>query len=446
MTLAKLKRFGPLQKTFKGKGVMKFQDGTDASAKFTFAQLSNVDLIFTAQLDMSQWEFMKNETGIDGLSGFLPDKHPVTASGLFVKYVEADTLYGKANVTGYASSIQFGKSKFEAVALISFEIVNFLFRGDEFEKKVIDGTTKPSPFMKLLLNGREIILRQVDNYEKVEVELKAQQKVKIITCTATTTIKNSTEIEEIIGTIDTLCDVMSIARSTLISWTSYEVLSQDRFVLFSNYRNSVTRDYSGSGLIHNADTKNTRAFLEKAFMQYEILSEQYKTRQLARAYTETRKGGFIESRSMLIGVLAEYIASVQTRLDSRSNFLPAEIFDPRWKEFSSAVKTQLLNTYPEIKSKYVSTMMNIIKGINRRPFSWKLGHLTKKLAINVEQGEIEKIVTTRNNLAHQGRFSEDETPVAQYLRTQHFIDRLILRLFDYHGPYYDIEHNKMNEV
>ena len=61
-------------------------------------------------------------------------------------------------------------------------------------------------------------------------------------------------------------------------------------------------------------------------------------------------------------------------------------------------------------------------------------------------GEIEKIVTARNKLAHEGRFSGDETPVAQYRRMQHFIDRLMLRLFDYHGSYYDIEHNNMDEA
>ena len=90
--------------------------------------------------------------------------------------------------------------------------------------------------------------------------------------------------------------------------------------------------------------------------------------------------------------------------------------------------------------------MSNTKGLNRRPLKLKIEGLAKWLDLKLEPDEVEKFVATRNNLAHEGRFPDAGTPVEYYQRMQHLIDRIVLRLFDYHGPYYDFEHREIKQI
>ena len=266
------------------------------------------------------------------------------------------------------------------------------------------------------------------------------------TCTASTKIEDSTEIDAVITDVETLCDVMSVARGTLVNWTSFDVKSKQSEILFSRYRNSITRRFAGTELISSADRQSTKSFLERSFSRCQEIAPDFQIRKIAMAFTETKAGSFIESRSLLIGVLVEYIASVRARIDNRTYFLDQEVFENRWNSFKPNVLALLKLTYPEIVSKHLGAIMNNIRGLNRRPFSWKINNLAKWLNIKFEQGEVENFVKVRNSLAHQGRFPESETPVIHYLRMQHFVDRVMLRLFDYQGSYYDIEHREVRKL
>ena len=95
---------------------------------------------------------------------------------------------------------------------------------------------------------------------------------------------------------------------------------------------------------------------------------------------------------MLMGVLIDYIANIWARLDNHSNFLPAESFRTPFKDFNDKAKDLLLEIYPEVNPKHTSTMMNIIKGLNRRPFSWKLSDLRKNLPSVWHQGKSKRLL------------------------------------------------------
>lgn len=56
------------------------------------------------------------------------------------------------------------------------------------------------------------------------------------------------------------------------------------------------------------------------------------------------------------------------------------------------VEVLLLSTDPVVKSKYLPTLIKFIKGLNRRPISWKLNNHAKKLSGKVQYGEIQKLL------------------------------------------------------
>jgi len=445
MTITDLKKFGILRKTFKGNGIAKFSDGTESQARFVLAQRIDAQLLFSADINRSAWTFSTSMLEVIGLSGVLSDGRVVSVQGIFLKENKV-LAQGKIRLIGYSSYWTLGEPGFSGTTPISFELVNFRFLGTETEL-FIEGTTQRSTLslMTLNLGRRDIKLRWVSNYDQVVASLRAQRDVQV-TCTATTTITNPHEIEVVVSAIDTLCDVMSVARGTLVSWTSFDVKTPENELPYSRYRNSVTRRFAGSELIPDSDRHHTKSFLEKGFSRCQELEPDFQIRKIARAFIETRDGPFLESRSLLIGVLAEYLSSVRARLDNRIYFLSNESFESGWDSFKGDVKSTLTSTYPEIAEKHLPAMLSNVKGLNRRPFSWKLNDFAKWLDLKYEPGEVERFVEVRNKLAHEGRFPETGTPTEHYQRIQHFIDRLMLRLFDYHGPYYDFEHREIREV
>ncbi len=177
--------------------------------------------------------------------------------------------------------------------------------------------------MTLEIAQRQIKLQWVLDYERVVAILSAQHGVQV-TCTATSAIRDTTDIDSVIEIIDTLCDVMTVARGTLVSWTSFDVMVKDSKLPYSRY-NSVTRPFVGIGLISSNECQNTKLFLERGFSRCQDISPDFQVRKIARSFTETRTGAFLESRALLIFLLVEYIATL-SRLDERIYFLNNQIF------------------------------------------------------------------------------------------------------------------------
>jgi hypothetical protein len=448
MTIKSLQKFGTIRRSFKGKGKISLTNGDDLPIHFTLAQRTDGQLLLSADVNLSTWDIALNKIGVQKVTGTLIDGRPAGVSGpIFLKAANPIPRSDKARLIIYPSNWTLGTTNFASPASISFELVNFRFLGTQYDDSSTDDIRRATlSVMPLILGNRVLHLRQVSDYQSIEAELQARRGVEV-TCIVTTTLNSVEELGDIVSVVEVLCDVMSVARATLVSWTSYEITSLDGAPLFSQFRNSVTRRFTGNELIHHNDPHQTKRFLERGFIRCRELAQDFQTRRIARAYTETRDGPFIESRSLLIAVLAEYLAGVRARLDERVFFLEEELFVTGWESLKDTVRIALQTTYPQANKKYLSVMLGSVKGLlNRRPLSWRLNHLAKWLELKFDPGEIEKFVAVRNRLAHEGAFPDGATAVEQYQRMQHVLDRILLRLFDYRGPYYDIEHSDFRDI
>lgn len=244
---------------------------------------------------------------------------------------------------------------------------------------------------------------------------------------------------------------MSIARGTLISWTSFNIFgSDDELPLYSVYLNPITRNYVGNALIQETPQHHTKTFLEKGFMRYKELDEDFQIRRIARAYVETRNGPFLETRTMLIGILTEYLANIQARLEGRISLMQDEEFNQVLPYIEDAINRAVEEVFDRVSKKKrersKKAMLSKIRDFNRRPLDWKLARLAKWLELELTDKEVSNFITTRDTLVHTARFPQELQPTEYWKQMLHFLDRIILRLFDYRGPYYDIEHNRMAQL
>ncbi len=448
MTIKELKKFGPFRRSFSGAGVIRFITGNEMRAKITLAQRSDTQLIVYIDGVLPGFGIFDRKHKLESFQGELKNGLKIyVIAPIFIKESKTSINTGRTRIIGYPTSWSIGEKNFDFPTTITFEIVNFRFLGTEGETYSREGYEYSTlSLMPLNIGGREVLLRWIPEYDQAITILNAQRGVQV-TCKATMPINSPSDIDDCISVMDTLCDVMSIARATLVSWTSFEVgeSNNDRSI-HTLYRNSVTRRYSGTELVDYRDSKNTKYFLEKGFLRCSELDDNFQTRRVARAYTETRDGPFIESRGLLIAVLTEYLANTNSRFKNKASFIEDEVFTARWDSIKINLKDSLRQTFPDINKRYISVMLNSAKNMNRRPLSWKLNNLAKWLDLKFEPGEVEEFVKTRNSLAHEGIFPSNGSSIAHYQRMQHFLDRIVLKLFGYTGPYIDFEQMSIRQL
>lgn len=447
MAIKDLKRFGAPRKVFRGTGSIRLSDGSESRARFTFGQFDDAQLLICVDIKRSSWDFIGVSHEVESIHGKLTDGRKVNATGLFLKESTAISSTNKTRLFMYSSQWIIGEADFDGQAEVIFELVNFCFQGTESEIAVINSVKHHKlSLMTLSLGSKQVQIRQISHYDQEVAALRTQRGVRV-TCTATTTLSRPSEIDNAISMIDVMCDIMSVARGTLVSWTSFDIQTVNDEKPYSLFRNSVTRRYASTALINDNDRNHSKLFLENGFQRCSVLHKDFKIRRAARAFTETRDGSFIEARSLQIAVLVEYLTNVKARLDNRTHFLNNNKFEAGWETFKAKSEFLLREIYPDSDKKCRGQMLNSMRGLmNRRPLSWKLSSLAKWLEIGFEPDEIEVFIQTRNELAHEGRFPESETPTKHYLRMQHFLDRLMLRLLGYRGPYYDLEHRAMRQL
>jgi hypothetical protein len=449
MSIKSLRKYGIVKRAFKGKGTLKLKSGTIYRCRITLGQFTNANLLICADINCLPIEFFfrhaKDE--VEELKGTLLDERPIQLVGpIYLRKMEATPNKQNSRLIIHVSQCVIGGLAFVRPATVSFDISNFLFNGTEIETHIVDGQEQSDfSLLPLKVRDREIQIRKVSNYKEIETILWAQKGVET-TCIASTSIDDPTELDEITSVMDTICDVASVARGTLINWNALEVKTIQGNPVYLRYRDSVIRRYASFELIKRDNIQQSKDFLERGCLRCIELANEFQIKRIARAFTETRDGPFIETRSLLIAVLTEYLAGIRSRLDNRVYFMEENMFMESWETVRNSIGNILSKTYPEVKREFLRAMVGNAKGLNRRPFSWQINNLAKWLDIKFDKVEIDRFIATRNSLAHTGSFPKDGTPVEHYKRMQHFLDRIMLRLFDYHGNYYDFDHNKISEI
>lgn len=450
MSIKALRTYGKIIRTFKGYGNVRFKSGENYDCRFTLGQFSGVNLLISADIKCLPIEFFFkhfNDGEVEGFTGTLLDGRSIQLIGpVFLRKMDPAPNKLNSRLILHVSQCLIGNRDFQSPAVVTFEISNFLFDGTEKEVGSADSDKESEcTILPLKLGDQEIQLQRVSNYKEVEVLLRAQKGVET-TCVANANISDASDFDKVVSAIETFCLVASVARGTLINWSAVEVKTFGGDPVYSIYRDSVIRKYASFELIRRDNIENSKQFFENGYRRYMELNKDLQMSRIARAFTETRDGPFIETRTLLIAVLTEYLTGVRARLDDRVYFMKEDIFANGWESLKKSIENILSEIYPIDNKNFLRAMTGNAKGLNRRPFSWQINNLAKWLELGFDQQEIDKFIATRNSLAHSGSFPKDGTPVEHYRRMQHFLDRIILRLFDYHGKYYDFEHNEIKEI
>jgi hypothetical protein len=301
--------------------------------------------------------------------------------------------------------------------------------------------------MEIDSGQRIFTIEKVDSYDESVAFLEDQHGIQV-TCLISTKLSIGANIEEIKTEVENLCALMSIARATLINWIAFDIVGQvDGQSIYSGYQNAITRQYSGNELIDHKDYMATKRFLEVGLGNFQNLDSLYNIRRLSRAYIDTKIGPFLETRTLIMAATLEYLANILTKKEKAEPIIKKNIFEKRWKDANESLKKVLKECFPEIIEERVDDILiGVKKGMNQKSLGERIDLLVRSLGLSFSEDERAEFVRVRNHLAHTGSFPDGDLPANYYFRMQHLLDRVLLRLFDYKGMYFDIDHKEQRSL
>jgi len=242
---------------------------------------------------------------------------------------------------------------------------------------------------------------------------------------------------------DTVCELLSYARGTRVQWISYEDVGENNEVLKTHYGNRITRRLSPMDLIEES---KIFTFVEQTLAPYAEFREVFPYRKLLGLYLDAcDQTDFIDVRAIKIVVLMEAIKAILLEKNPLPPIFPSK---SKARLFAAEIRNAIEATAQELELSNEATESLIAKsgGCNHPTFRECIDHVQKLLRIRIERNNVTTFINARNRLIHEATFLHLAQPnrelpfsnhAEEYFWLVSFVDRFVLRLIGYRGPYLD---------
>tara|TARA_R110000868_G_scaffold306734_3_gene568091 strand:+ start:18864 stop:20249 length:1386 start_codon:yes stop_codon:yes gene_type:complete len=440
--LERFQYYGDLKNIVEGIGKLHSKNGTVYDVSFEIAKRGEEKLLFnviSVETDFITAFSLANLEDLDRIEGVDKKNRRITVTGLLAKDSTIGTkTSSKVVLNGYAEQCEIGQMNIKAGNTIHFDLMNFLFLGNETRVEESEKGKKYSrSILQLEFSDFNCRIEHVEEHSIIEKLLKRQGGI-LNTSTLITEIIDQNDYENILEKVRKLCQLLSVARSTFINYGSYRIKDAGGNVIYELHGNPQTRPFHGNNLIADLP-EDTVKFLNSAWKAYDYHKEIFDLRRFLYGYIETYMNSFIETRSLNIAVLVDNLASRWAIKENKNLFFEEEKFSEILSELKTRIGTLLENLFENLKSHYKHAMLSKIGDFNRRPLDWKLKGLRSSFNIPITDDEINQFKYIRDSLAHSSLFPDDVVKTASFFFMRHFLDRIILSILNYQGNYFDFE-------
>jgi len=440
----KFQHYGDIDIIFDGEGTLYLKNGKEYDVSFAIAKHNEKALLFNlASESIDPFKALSLfGTKLNKLEGLDKKGRKIKATGLLSKDSTTD---GDTNsitiVNGYVSECKIGELNIESGFSVHFDLTNFLFLGNETKIEQSDrGKRYSRSILKLSFDDFYCRIEKAENYSTVAQLLKRQGGV-LKTSTLIVQIDNYDDYKSSFEKVRKLCQLLSVARSTFINWGSCKVFDTEGKVVYEFHGQAQSRNYHGNNLIKDLPNETVK-FLKKAWIEYDQYKELLDLKRVIYGYIDTFQNSYVETRCLNIAALTESICSRWAIHEKRYLFIDKTKFESQLPKLNNSIEKALRKEFSNLNDSHKQIMLNKVTGFNRRPLDWKLKRLRKAFNCPITDEEISRFVELRDNLAHSSLFPENTDNTDAFLFMRHFLDRIILRILDYKGTYFDMEERK----
>lgn len=468
--MSELHKYGNVLKNYVGLGFVTLSTGGPLNCSFEAAQFS--DGIIRAQFlvySKDNSEFHKIPFGaiseVTAFNGTTEDSQQVRLGGqLFTTNWQNQVLAeddSQIKLTLIAGEMSVTSNAGLTPSKLRFGVTNLHLDGNKSrEFKSGDSEVIDHGLLVANLPVGEIRIERIPDYEPVMANIEAVNGSDV-TCELSLKLPDGQNTEEMGKAIDIVCNILSIAKGTRISWVYYDVCDANESRCSTYHRSAVTRPYAGRSAACIADVcgADLQLLLERAYVPFVELDEVYSLRSIIACYLESKSPGpYLESKGLaaiqamelLVGTYARVVASPAWEF-----VVEESLFDSKAEEISAKIGPILRETFPTLDTNRVNALngKDKVKEFNRRSFRSKLNKMCKQYKLSLK--DIDELITIRNNLVHRAclvcvdqQFPSDLQPSefnAERIKRYHILiaamDRLLLTLLGYDGYITDCTQN-----
>jgi len=283
-------------------------------------------------------------------------------------------------------------------------------------------------------------------------ELEAVRALRDIRPTAELRISAVSDVDEARFLADSLCYIISAARGTKVQWTVLDELADGGFLVRRVHENRVTKPFSPFAPIDASRIKNLKGFIEQVYPTYVERKDDCRLDRGTIDFVLDGKveGDHLETRAVKLAIAVETLLTnaADAIIPDARFILDPKKFEELAENLSAAVARVLQQAGVKRDLRDAIHAPRKVRGLNRRSFRHRLKKLASRLGLRMSESEIRLFVACRNSLVHSSEFycnsaTDDErhelppkaSPFAEYLFIMDVIDRVLLKLMGYAGPY-----------
>lgn len=317
-----------------------------------------------------------------------------------------------------------------------FALLNVVFDGNVYTDYP-DGFARDT--IELNVDGHILRLTQVRNHGELRRTI-ARTGGSATTAMLKTSVARS-ELPALRAVVGRVCDLLTFATANLVTWRQYRAATAQGTVVGGESRPVPTRGYSGGAMIDRQNAAELIHFVESTYVAFTRLEGPFQLHRVASAYIDGINSAFLETQALALGVLGEYLIG---------RWL--EQHDPNYRVVPEHIAKPLLRALTVVGRQFVishATLAKTLEGARRAmeerlphvcnpSLRQKLEHVNDGLGAGIEAVAIGSFAQTRNDLAHRMAFNVKRgSERDQYRNMRYVVDRLLLSLLEYQGPFID---------
>ena len=291
-----------------------------------------------------------------------------------------------------------------------------------------------SESLLLALPAGTVTIAQLPDYDDIKRELRGRHAVQV---TSEACVPRSLPLDEARNLVSDLCSVLSLAEGTLVNWIFCEQRDADGKQLFAVHHPAITRPYNGAlPLIDPRRPAEMPAFVESVFGPFRDIEDSYRLGATVRALVDVRTTGFLETRCLQLLSVMEFVIGRNAVLNGREFVMADVAFKAKRESLTRTFSEVLRLAFGSLAKQAADEMAEHVQGLNYTSFRRRLRKAAASFGVRLEKSDVNGVAETRNELVHRASFVTDE-PMKEFQRVQSVLDKLLLGLLGYRGPYID---------
>jgi len=453
------RRYGSFISTYSGTGHFRYHDGHEsAGVPFWAGQCSNGRVVLACQEIRLE---LATDIHLESFEGDTDEGLQLATGGRLL--IESSSLRWRSQQGASLQTLVLPDSIVVDsrplpvdLVNVSYGLVNFTFSGTEGaawdESHGVLSIPLALPDSDHVLAAR--LVRRPD-YDTQQSILRAVHGV-VPTAELRLKLNSGSPLVCADGLATDLCRVLSVANGTRVQWI-YRKLADDSLQVSSTQHVSRTTAYYSAAQLIGSETDDgpiMQRYIETALPAFITRRSSYGLEGgILDAYLDAKaESDFLAMKALKLVITMEMLAHAHLRATSAEGFemiLSPEELVACQAVLKTAVKDSLRSH--GVKKTHAERIAGRVGELNRRPFEDILERLFSGVGLEVSREDRKVFASCRNSLVHDGQFWSSSMPrdracpfatgwqgnMQEYFFLESLVDRVILRILGYDGPYLD---------